>query len=354
MIGRGVATLLFVLLLVGCDDGGPGRGPGEPPCTGNLVDRASDVTPIHDPAIAREGGVYYVYSSSPLGTFHASPDLREWTRAGTVFERIPPWILELIPNADHIGSPDIEWYDGRWVLYYQSHVGGTCNAAIGVATNATLDPASPDYRWVDHGLVLRSAPLFENLDLICGVDDTWYDAIDPTLFVDPNDGKPWLLFGSTLGGLFLVDIDPVTLRPTGEPHDFALLAARELLQADPIIEAPYLVHRDGWYYLFLSHNRCCMGANTRYKILVGRSRAIAGPYVDRDGVPLLEGGGTVLIEHEGSLIGTGHADVFTDRGWSYLVHHAYDAEHDYVPVLNVRRLDWDGEGWPRACQAVGG
>lgn len=353
---RAITLLACLLSSAACDDSG-GQGVArlpEPPCTGNLVDRSSDVSNIHDPAIAREGDTFYVYSSSPLGSFYTSRDLRTWTAAGTVFDEIPRWLRRELPEANHIGSPDIEWFGGRWVMYYQSHIPPGCNAAMGVATNATLDPASPDYRWIDHGLVLRSVPTFPSTDLICGQDEVYFDAIDPTLFVDPADGKPWMLFGSTLGGLFLVDIDPETFRPTRHPRDFTLLAARPILQADPIIEAPYLVHRDGWYYLLFSHNRCCQGAATKYKILVGRSRDIAGPYVDRDGTPLLEEGGTVLIEREGSLIGTGHADVFSDGGFDYLVHHAYDAALDYVPVLNVRRLDWDEEGWPAACIAGAG
>ena len=59
------------------------------------------------------------------------------------------------------------------------------------------------------------------------------------------------------------------------------MAARPLLQPDPIIEAPYIVYRHGYYYLFMSHNRCCQGANTRYQIRVGRSEHVTGPYVDK-------------------------------------------------------------------------
>jgi arabinan endo-1,5-alpha-L-arabinosidase len=342
-------TLLaaFAFVLAACGD--DARVEPDPACSGNIVDRSSAVTPIHDPAIAKLGDTYYVYSSSPLATFYTSPDLHTWTRAGQIFEQFPPWVVEELPNPDHIGAPDVTYYRGRWVLFYQSHIGGTCNAGIAYVTNVTLDPDDPDYEWVDHGLVLRSKPLVEGIPIVCGVDDVWYNAIDPHLFVD-DDGTPWLVFGSTLGGLFLVEIDPETLHPTQHPRDFTVLAARELLQKDPIIEAPYVIRRGGYYYLFLSHNRCCRGASTRYKILVGRSESLAGPYVDRDGVPLLEEGGTVLIEREGSLIGTGHADVFSENGTDWLVHHAYDAERDYEPVLNIRRLEWDEEGWPSACQ----
>jgi arabinan endo-1,5-alpha-L-arabinosidase len=130
-----------------------------------------------------------------------------------------------------------------------------------------------------------------------------------------------------------------------------MLAARDYLLPDPIIEAPYIIHRDGWYYLFLSHNSCCKRENTQYKLLVGRSRDLKGPYVDHEGTPLLDGGGTVLIEREGTMIGTGHADVYSEGGYDYLVHHAYDSERGYEPILNIRRMNWDEEGWPSACRA---
>ena len=341
----GTLLVLGQLSVLGCS------ASNEPPCDGNLVDLTSDVNGIHDPAIAKQGDTYYIYSSSALASFYTSTDLESWTEAGRIFDELPPWVTEELPDPDHIGAPDIAWHDGQWVLYYQSHIGGTCNAGIGVATNGTLNPADSDYRWVDHGLVLRSTPLFDNVDTICGKDDAWFNAIDPHLFVD-TDGKPWMVFGSTLGGLFLVDIDPKTFVPTQHPRDFVLLAARDLLGEDPIIEAPYIVHRDGWYYLFLSHNRCCQGADTKYKILVGRSRNLAGPYVDQAGVSLLDSGGTVLIEREGTHIGTGHADVYSEDGYDYLVHHAYDSAQNYESVLNIRRLVWDDRGWPSACKAT--
>ncbi|MCP5056526.1 MAG: arabinan endo-1,5-alpha-L-arabinosidase [bacterium] len=352
---RTAALAVVALALLTCEDGPPfiadleEPGPG---CTGNIVDLESQVAPIHDPAIAKLGDTYYVYSSSPLASFYTSPDLVTWTEAGQIFDELPPWVIEELPNPDHIGAPDIAFYRGVWILFYQSHIGGTCNAGIGLATNVTLDPSDPRYQWVDHGLILRSTPLFENFDFICGVDDVLYNAIDPHLFID-DDETPWLVFGSTLGGLLLAEIDSETLRPTQHPRDFVVLAARPLLQADPIIEAPYIIRRGDYYYLFLSHNSCCKGAETKYKILVGRSEALEGPYVDREGVPLIAEGGTVLIERDGRLIGTGHADVYSENGIDWLVHHAYDSEFDYEPVLNIRRLVWGEAGWPEACNADG-
>ena len=316
-------------------------------CTPNIVDRASDVTPIHDPAIFKQDDTYYVYSSSPLLSFYSSKDLRHWSAAGRVFDVLPDWILEHLPNADHIGAPDIARYNGRYVLFYQSHIAPTCNAGIAYATNTTLDPLDPSYAWVDHGLVLRSVP--QGNDFLCGDGETFYDAIDPHFFVDA-DGTPWLAFGSTLGGIKLAQLDPNTLKPLTAPATFTILAARPLLQPDPIIEAPYILHRGGYYYLFLSHNRCCQGADTRYQIRVGRAEMLAGPYYDKDGTSLLEEGGTLLIDADGAMIGTGHNDIFSEGGIDWLVHHGYDSENDYEPVLNIRAILWDADGWPSVCR----
>jgi len=316
-------------------------------CSPNIVDRSSDVSPIHDPAILKQDDTYYLYSSSALLSFYTSQDMRHWTHAGQVFDKFPDWIQEHLPDADHIGAPDIARYDGRYILFYQSHYGGTCNAGIAYLSNTTLDPKDPEYEWIDHGLVLRSVP--QGADIFCGDGTAFYNAIDPHLFVDV-DGTPWLVFGSTLGGLLLAQLDPETLRPIQAPVDFITLAARPLLQKDPIIEAPYIIHRGDYYYLFLSHNRCCQGADSHYQIRVGRSPNLAGPYVDQDGTALLEEGGTLLIAEDGPMIGTGHNDVFSEGGVDWLVHHGYDSENEYEPVLNIRTILWDSEGWPSVCR----
>jgi arabinan endo-1,5-alpha-L-arabinosidase len=121
----------------------------------NVVDNGTASSPIHDPSIEHFDGRYYVYSSSALGSFYQSADLRNWQASGAVFDAMPDWLLREIPEADHIGAPDISYYQGRYLLFYQSHISDTCNAATGLATNAVLDPKHPDYEWVDHGLILR-------------------------------------------------------------------------------------------------------------------------------------------------------------------------------------------------------
>ena len=335
--------MLLAFALGGCNDDALECEVGE-----NIVHLDAGSSPIHDPAIIKAGETYYVYSSSDLGSFHTSSDLREWKHAGEVFEEIPRWLREQIPVADHIGSPDISYYRGRYLLFYQSHESGTCNAATGLATNVTLDPAHPDYEWIDHGQVLRSKPYFEGIDIVCGDDQAIFNAIDAHFFPD-LDGTPWLAIGSTMGGIKLVELDPETLMPA-PGRDYISLAQRFLLGADPVIEGAYIVFRSGYYYLFVSFNHCCKGEETRYQVRVGRAEQLTGPYYDKEGWPLKWGGGTLVIERDGVLIGTGHSDVFSEKGIDWLVHHAKHSRQDFRPFLNIRKIEWDEDLWPSVCR----
>ena len=144
---KSVIGVLF-LTLAGC---------AEPPLdckiNANIVDLATDASPIHDPAMIKAMDTYYLYSSSNIGTFYSSKDMRKWQREGEVFNAIPPWLVEEIPVADHIGAPDIAYYNGQYLLFYQSHNPNTCDAATGLTINKTLDPSDPNYEWVDQGLI---------------------------------------------------------------------------------------------------------------------------------------------------------------------------------------------------------
>ena len=313
----------------------------------NIADPTSATSPVHDPSLINANGSYYVYSSSELGSFYRSEDLEEWHLVGQVFDALPDWLVRQIPQANHIGAPDLTFYNGEYLYFYQSHISNTCDAATGLATNKSLDPESADYQWIDHGLILRSKPHYADIDIYCGDENATFNAIDAHFFVDADD-QPWLVFGSTIGGIKLVKLDPVTLKPLPNP-EFITLAQRFLLQDDPIIEAPHLLFRDGYYYLFVSFNHCCLGADTQYHVRVGRSRNIAGPYFDNQYWPMLLGGGTPLIARDGDYIGTGHSDVFSERGQDWLVHHAKRPDEGYRAYLQIRKLRWLKNGWPSVC-----
>ena len=329
-------------LLAGCSE-----APQDCPLSPSIVDIDSITSPIHDPTIIRHVDDYYVFSSSAFGSFYRSPDLVTWQSVGDVFTDLPDWLLTQIPAADHIGAPDISYYDGRYLLFYQSHIPDTCNAATGLATNVTLDPSQPDYRWVDEGQVLRSEPFYEGVDIYCGNDDATFNAIDAQFFVD-QENTPWLVFGSTIGGIKLVELNPLNLKPVADAT-YHTVAQRWLFQADPIIEAPFITFKDGYYYLFMSFNHCCIFDDTHYEIRVGRSKDITGPYVDKQGWPLYLGGGSLLIAEDPPFVATGHGDLLQTHAGYWLAHHAKLPQENYLAYLQIRQLHWDADLWPTVC-----
>jgi len=120
-------------------------------------------------------------------------------------------------------------------------------------------------------------------------------------------------------GIKQIVLDPRSGKPFHDPPDILALAGRPAT-ADHAIEAPFVFSRGDWYYLFVSFDRCCRGAQNDYKIAVGRSRQIDGPYVDMDGVPMSDGGGTVILQGSGNLHGPGHCSLFEDGERDLLVH----------------------------------
>jgi arabinan endo-1,5-alpha-L-arabinosidase len=218
-------------------------------------------------------------------------------------------------------------------LYYAVSAFGRNTSVIGLATNLTLDPASPDYKWEDQGLVLRSTP---------GVDD--FNAIDPNLVVE-NADNVWLNWGSFWGGIKMRMLDPATGKLSGKDETLYSLCVRPQSKA---VEAPFLIKHGDWWYLFVSYDYCCRGVKSDYKVVVGRAAKITGPYVDEQGKSLLEGGGTLVVEAQTSKWhGAGHEAVLHDPRQDYLVFHAYDATNGR-PFLTISTMEWEN-GWPKVA-----
>jgi arabinan endo-1,5-alpha-L-arabinosidase len=300
-----------------------------------------DVSPIHDPAIIRQGATYYLFASNrfaeKLVPMFCSPDRRHWKLCGNVFEDVPGWALQEVPGARGIWAPDISYFRGRYHLYYSVSTFGKNRSVIGLASNRTLDPASPDYRWVDEGRVVGST-----------ASDDW-NAIDPNLAFDER-GSPWLAWGSFWGGIKMRRVDPQTGKLSASDTTLHSLASRRP-RPPPAIEAPFIVRKGRHYYLFVSFDMCCRGKDSTYKIMVGRSRRITGPYAARDGRPMMEGGGTLLLEGTEAWRGPGHPAVLFDSGADLLVFHAYDGTTGR-PTLRISTMSWE-RGWPTLLDAQG-
>lgn len=293
-----------------------------------------DVRNVHDPTVIEAAGRFYLFSTRAGISVRCSEDLVRWRLCGDVFGHLPQWAVEEVPGLRGLWAPDISYFNGRYHLYYSASTFGSNRSAIGLATNLTLDPSSEKYAWKDEGKVLSSSRA-----------DDW-NAIDPHLVLD-EAGQPWLSFGSFWGGIKLRRIDPVTGKPSPQDETLYSLAARPRSKEQPgAIEAPFIVRRNGYYYLFVSFDFCCRGARSTYHVRVGRSRRVTGPYVDRDGKPLLEGGGTLVIEGSGRWAGPGHCAVLQTKEGDRLVYHAYDSEWRGTPTLRINDLFWDVAGWP--------
>nr|WP_232362665.1 arabinan endo-1,5-alpha-L-arabinosidase [Salinimonas chungwhensis] len=296
---------------------------------------------VHDPVMTKENDTYYVFSTGPGITYYESTDLKNWQLTGRVFADEPSWARRVAPGfGGHLWAPDVYEKNGKFYLYYSVSAFGKNTSGIGVTVNETLDPDSDNYRWVDQGIVLQSVP---NRD--------FWNAIDPAI-VEDDDGTPWMSFGSFWGGLKLVKLDDDMTR-LAEPQEWYTIAKRpgrdtndDANPGEGAIEAPYIFKKNGYYYLFVSFDKCCRGMDSTYNIRVGRSKNVEGPYVDRDGKSLNEGGGTLVLEGNENWVALGHNAAYTFDGKDYLVFHAYETADNAVQKLRILPMHWEND-WPQ-------
>lgn len=295
---------------------------------------------VHDPCIIKEGNTYHIFCTGYGITHWYSGDLTHWIRGKPVFKKVPAWTQKVVPGFNgRIWAPDVSYYDGKYYLFYAVSAFGKNASAIGLATNSTLNERSPEYQWKDQGIIVRSVPR----------RDMW-NAIDPNLVVD-NKGNPWLDFGSFWSGIKLVQLKKNRMG-IKVPQKWATIASRkrkfglaDTLPGNAAIEAPYIIHHGGYYYLFVSYDYCCRGIKRNYKMMVGRAKEVTGPYTDKKGVPMTKGGAAVLLTGDRRWPGLGHNAVLSDHGKDYLVFHAYDARENGKPKLRILPVSWEN-GWP--------
>lgn len=320
---RSVALLVFVC--VGLGTTSPSR-----------AEQLSNINGVHDPSrmifdpLSNRWIIWWTGNGIPSAT---SPDKVTWTSSGAVFPSGNPlranyWAPDMWDTPIH----------GKYYLFYSLSAFGDQRSSVKVASTPSL--TNPTWQFEGDVVVSEVGDLF--------------NAIDPAPYYDGEADRLWITFGSFWTGMYIVEIDPQD--PTRRLSDFVHLAGGRYNGSHPnnptgqagqnAMEGPYIFRRNGWFYLSVSVDSCCRGANSTYKMIIGRSRAITGPYVDRDGVDLTVNGGTIFVAGSGPEIGPGQFALYTLNGQERFSYHFYltngQSRH------GGRRIEWGADDWPKA------
>ena len=302
---------------------------------------ATDTVMAHDPVMARERDMYYLLSTGMGVQWATSKDRKTWVVQGTPFiEKIPAWTRDSVPGFEsHVWAPDVIRWHNRWWLAYSCSTFGKNTSAIGLMSSHSLGG-----EWKDEGCLVASREHRDN-----------WNAIDPCFIIDDND-TPWLTWGSFWDGIQLARLDttmhlaskPVTIARRYRPGDpNAAENPTSKFAGTNAIEAPFILKHGGYYYLFVSWDYCCRGAKSNYRVAVGRSKTIDGPYLDRTGKPMAEGGGTLFLEGDKQEYeAAGHCAAYDMDGQTIFVCHGYSATMNGAALLIQRPVKWTADGWP--------
>jgi arabinan endo-1,5-alpha-L-arabinosidase len=296
----------------------------------------------HDPSsIMKDGTGYYYFATGPGIVSRSSTNKTAWTAGQSVFGAPPAWTQQAVPSfGGTFWAPDVAYFNGKYHVYYSVSSWGSIDSAIGLVTSPSL--ANPT--WTDHGKVVQSDAAWEAGP---NTDTTAFNAIDPSILTDTN-GKVWMSFGSYSSGILVTELNP----STGKRLNTSTLDATLVANNTPgggwgsSIEGSALTQRGSYYYLFVNYGGCCSGVNSTYDIRVGRSTSPTGPFVDRNGIDMRSGGGSIFLDDDGKMIGPGHFARMTEGADDYFSYHYYNGDVNGAPTFGLRKLYWTSDAWP--------
>lgn len=286
---------------------------------------------LADPTVIRAGEYFYAYGTEDdwgsSGGYHLVPivrstDLVNWSLVGDALATKPGWKQE-----GGIWAPDVTPVGDEYHMYYSYSAWGDPDPGIGLAI-----AQKPEGPFEDQGKVFLSSEV--------GVANS----IDP--FYIEEDGKKYLFWGS-FHGIYAIELTDDGRGVQGE----------KIKIADTHLEAAYVYEKEGDYYLFGSEGSCCEGANSTYRVQVGRSESLLGPYLDKEGNNLATGHfGELLLEANDEAFGfagPGHnAEIITDdAGTDWLLYHAIAKGNPLLEngasrrPLMLDKISWEN-GWP--------
>ena len=294
-------------------------------------------TRIHDPSVIALDGRFAAFGTGEQGPTRGairvktSQDGVVWRDAGTIGKGVPKWGIETLGyKSDNVWAPSVSRHGDRTYLYYALSTFGLNASAIGLMTNARFDPGK-----TRRGLGGRGTrPEIES--------DARISTPSTPIASTSRTAAPFSSGARSGPGSSSARLDPVSgklLDPNAQP---IALASRN----GGAVEAPSLLEHDGKFYLFVAFDQCCKGVGSTYSTRIGRADRIEGPYLDKDGRDMMQGGGSPFMVATGHVIGPGGAEpVKTDKG-DMLAYHYYDGDHAGAPTLELAPLRWTTKGWP--------
>jgi len=349
--------------------------PLEPKMEGDGYEE-SDWT-IHDPSrviIMNNGGAHMIAATGKENAVGYDCGIETWWRPENgrgnwrpgqcLFTTKPAWVEEVAPGqGGAYWAPELVDENVLLWSFSQGFNDDSAMTCVGVATSiGDLN----EMTWTDAG-----KPMF------CITKKDYVEersAIDPSVFTG-FDGKTYLVTGG--GYIIGTELDSTTYMPksgtwfstTDEswielargPIDMDLAPDRRLNGeqedgefgwAEAAYVWPKIVDGVQYYFLFLNWGRCCSGVDSTYQIRVGRSVNPMGPFVDKNGDSLMNGGGSLLLKETGYMIGPGHMGTYERDNIDIMTFHYYDSRravawYTGLPWIAERELTIEN-GWPVA------
>ena len=286
-----------------------------------------------DPTVMRAAdGYFYMYATG--STWKSVPVFRSknlvnWEAMGTAFNNTtyPKW-----EGGGSIWAPEIRYINGKYVLYISWAKWADGNAShIGVATSDS--PTGPFV--CEDELLIHSG----DIGVANSIDQFYYE----------EDGVKYLFWGS-FNGIYVTELTDDGLKL--KYNDDGTLVRKDKV-AGNAFEGVNIYKKNGYYYMFASINSCCDGANSKYKVVVGRSESLLGPYVSKNGKKMLDNSWELVLESNDEWRGPGHNSIIIqdDEGTDWMIYHSYQMKADRSDVIAGRfamldRLQWTDDGWP--------
>ena len=296
---------------------------------------------IADPCVVRdENGEFWSFSTARR-VLH-SVDGCQWEKYSDAIIKKPAWGNAHFEAAGKSGAelwaPDVVKIGDKWIYYY-SVSDFAYSAGIGYAT---ADEIGGPY--TDHGRMFWSEETGEATENV-GI----HSSIDQQVIFG-DDGHVYMVLGS-FSKIWLIQLTDDGL---GLYKGWQYQREHKILIASNRFEGSWIFKRGDYWYFMGSAGTCCSGKDSTYRVRVGKSDSLFGPYYDSEGKrmdALNEENGDLVVwakkTNENTIAPGHHSVVMDDAGdyWWY-GHCFYEYDSFRTRHLAMDKLLWDENDMP--------